>query len=118
MVFLIFLLSILSITDGVPFSHNVDFEHPESGERVKLQSTGQLTNAVDLDRIEGIKVRHFTGVLICFGGVCFALFVYFFCFFVFVFLFFFVFCFCFFCFFFFFVQQSEVNIVHSEYIIP
>ena len=60
MVFLIFLLSILPITDGVPFSNNVDFEHPESGERVKLQSTGQLTNAVDLDRIEGIKVRHFT----------------------------------------------------------
>ena len=60
MVFLIFLLSILPITDGVPFSHYVDFEHPESGERVKLQSTGQLTNAVDLDRIEGIKVRHFT----------------------------------------------------------
>ena len=60
MVFLIFLLSIFTITDGVPFSHNVDFEHPESGERVKLQSTGQLTNAVDLDRIEGIKVRHFT----------------------------------------------------------
>jgi hypothetical protein len=52
MVFLIFLLSILPITDGVPFSHNVDFEHPESGERVKLQSTGQLTNAVDLDRID------------------------------------------------------------------
>ena len=40
MVFLIFLLSILTITDGVPFSHHVDFEHPESGERVKLQSTG------------------------------------------------------------------------------
>ena len=57
MVFFIFLLSILTITDGVPFSHNIDFEHPESGERVKLQSMGQLTNAVDLDRIEGIKVN-------------------------------------------------------------
>ena len=83
MVFLIFLLSILQITDGVPFSHNVDFEHPESGERVKLQSTGQLTNAVDLDRIEGIKVRHFIGVLICWGGVLclFVCLVVFFCFF-------------------------------------
>ena len=74
MVFLIFLLSILPITDGVPFSHNVDFEHPESGERVKLQSTGQLTNAVDLDRIEGIKVRHFTDF--CFSLIRLVYFIY------------------------------------------
>lgn len=54
--FLLLILTLLPLSEAVPFRHDIDFHHPESGERVKLQSNGELTDTVDLDRVDGIKV--------------------------------------------------------------
>ena len=38
------------------FQHNVDYRLDESGERFKLQSSGKLSDVIDLDNVDGIKV--------------------------------------------------------------
>lgn len=53
----LFLLPLVSGLQSHHFDHNVDVKHPESGEHVKLRSKGRLSEAIDLDRVQGIKVH-------------------------------------------------------------
>ena len=56
MILILMIITLLSCCGAIPFRHDIDFQHPESGEHVKLQSDGELRDTVDLDRIDAIKV--------------------------------------------------------------